>query len=109
MGGRDKLFSSTLGVRGSYDLPTSTPLTLYGDVSWKRDWNAGSAQSTHSLRDANSPFTIKGVDFARDVAQVGAGLRAKFNNNVSLDVGYQGRFSKNLQEHSATVQLKFKF
>jgi len=107
--GHDRYFSAILGLRGFYDLPTSTPVRLKGDFGWAHGFDHGVATSRHYFRHESQYFDIEGIHPERDRVFIGLGMSTLLSRTVALDVGYQGQFGHGLADHSANIELKFRF
>jgi len=108
-GDTDNLFSSTIGLRGFYDLPTLMPVRLNGDFGWQHHFGTGQTTGQHNFHLSNDVFDIKGIALERDSIFVSTGLNAILNEAVSLNIGYQGQFGHGVSDHSGMMQIKVQF
>jgi len=113
-GGHESLLTTTVGLRAMTDLPvldrTGTDFVqLYGELGWIHGWRGASAKSHNQLRAAGENFTVEGVDFERDAGFVEVGIHTRLGDTISLDMGYQGHFGRNLTDYGATGHLNFIF
>lgn len=59
--------------------------------------------------DGGDTFSVEGTDAARDLLNVGAGVGVALTRDVSLDIGYAGRFGDDLTDHGGNAALAWRF
>lgn len=106
-GDTDSTTFTTLGLRGEVAL--GAPVSVYGDAGWQHAFGDVDGKTSNRFRGVGDKFSIKGVGVAEDTALVGAGVKAKINDNNQVTFGYQGQFGDDLNDHSANVQWQVKF
>lgn len=108
-GGTNSVLLTTIGIRGKYKLPTTTALSLYGDLGWVHAYGDIEADTSNRFGRTGIPFSIKGVGLGEDVALIGAGIETTLSANSSIILGYQGEVGSGESDHSANLQWKVKF
>jgi outer membrane autotransporter protein len=105
-GGTTDVAFSTLGVRASTPLSTST--SLRGMVGWRHAFGGVTASSTHAFA-GSAPFTVYGVPLARDVAVLEAGIETQLRPDLTLGATYAGQFGSKRSDNAFKVNLHWKF
>lgn len=108
-GGTDETTFTTLGLRGEIKLPTTTQISLYGDLGWQHAFGDTDGKTRNRFRGVGDGFTIKGIGVDEDAALIGVGLNIAINDKNSVVLGYQGQIGSDLSDHSANVMWKVKF
>lgn len=102
----DNTISTTLGVRGQWDINPSS--NLYANLGWQHSF--GDLAPETSLNFIGSmPYNVKGVQTNRDSALIGLGANFELQPNLSLNVGYDGQFGNRSVDHGVKVGLNFNF
>ncbi|WP_110669878.1 autotransporter domain-containing protein [Salinicola halophilus] len=83
-------------------------VTLRSEIAWQRRLD-DDAPELSARFDGGDTFSVEGTDAARDLLQVGAGVGVALTRDVSLDVGYAGRFGDDLKDHGGNAALTWRF
>ena len=108
VGGKDKFAASELGLELSGQMGKIIPSLRVG---WQHAFTNDTADFRASFIDApaGSDFRIISEDFAADSAIVEVGLTAQLSPNFDAHLGYQGRFSSDVQRHAGGLTLSYLF
>lgn len=102
---------STLGLRGSADLPGSGSMrfSTSGMLGWRHAYGDTSPEASLSYVAGGSSFAVQSAPVARDTAVIEAGLALTFNKVLSLGVDYQGQLAHDFQDHGVIGNLTIRF
>lgn len=108
-------FNSTtavLGLRGSYDIPTSWGvLSPTARLEYRRELDGGFNQSMfYTDLGAGQSYVLSVADLAQNLVSGAVGLRARAGNNISAEFEYGAMAGDNstfLQSVRATLRLAF--
>ena len=103
----DGLATSTLGVRGNWQL-SETGTNLYADLGWQHQF--GSTAPEVSLNFAGGTrFNVRGTEVNRNAVQIGIGANIILQPNMQLSIGYEGLFGNQSRDHAAKLLWEIKF
>ncbi|MFC0266734.1 autotransporter domain-containing protein [Kushneria aurantia] len=83
-------------------------VTLRSEIVWQRRLDDDVPELSARF-DGGDAFTVESTNAARDQLQVGAGVGVALTRDVSLDVGYAGRFGDDLTDHGGNAALTWRF
>lgn len=102
----DNLLTTTIGVKSEWQVEDR--VSLYGDLGWQ--YNVGSiAPKVHMNFVGGKEYTIRGVEINRNAAVVGVGANFQLQPNMTLSIGYDGEFGRQVRDHAARIMWEFKF
>nr|WP_174391315.1 autotransporter domain-containing protein [Caenibius tardaugens] len=106
--GSDEFFASELGVELAAQWGNVAPYIRGG---WQHNFGDKRAKFTGAFVDApaGTSFDVISERFAPDAGVVEVGLAAQFSPNFNAHLGYQGRFSSNVEEHTGGLTLSYLF
>ncbi|RXN86195.1 autotransporter outer membrane beta-barrel domain-containing protein [Achromobacter aloeverae] len=101
--------TATVGVRGAQALKLGRHEALAtGALAWRR--NAGNLRTRASLSfDAGDSFTVTGAPVARDSVLVETGFQVRVGKSTAVRVDYAGQFGGGARDHTASVNLTWRF
>jgi outer membrane autotransporter protein len=106
---KDKVVFSTLAIRASKVFATpDTELALQGNLGW-RHASGRTKPATRLTFTKSTPFHTHGTAIAQDAAVVGVGIGMKTGKNVNIELNYAGLLNQHTQEHSAKMNMVWKF
>jgi outer membrane autotransporter protein len=103
---------SVLGTRLSKSFVTEggTKITPTVELGWKHAFGDASPVANAALAGTpGSNFQIFGSEVARDTAIVGAALSVQMTDTIDAYVQYNGQFSSNYMDNTASLRLRWKF
>jgi uncharacterized protein with beta-barrel porin domain len=103
--GEDVTYLS-LGVNSLYALKDWVDFTA--SFGFQQAFGDVKSDSEHSFSGKDS-FTIYGAPIAKSSAKLGLGLGFQLSSNLHLAGAYEGEYAKDAREHSAHLQLNYKF
>ncbi|OZI30733.1 hypothetical protein CAL29_22340 [Bordetella genomosp. 10] len=106
---RSETTTVTLGVRGTQDLKLGRHEgQATGALGWRR--NAGDLRTRASMSfDAGDRFTVTGAPVTRNSVLAEAGFKARVGKLAALGVNYAGQFGGGNRDHSASINLNWRF
>jgi len=108
-GRTDSVTQTTVGVRAAVTLPTTRPVTVYGDLGWSHTFGDVNNKTRNQFAGADERYTIKGTGVAKNTALIGAGVQAQVTPNATVTLGYQGEVGGKRKNHAAGVQVRVRF
>jgi len=102
--------ATTLGLRAEQQmaLQDDMALTVRGSAGWEH--NIGDLSEVSTFRfSGGDAFSVSAAPVDRNVLQTGAGIALTLSSNAYLDLGYDGQFGANSDEHSATARFTLTF
>lgn len=72
------------------------------------DLNSNKTDSAVTLANG-SAYTVNGTSLERFGVEVGAGVTFDVTDSAEFSLGYEGKFSKDYQDHSGMLNAKYKF
>jgi outer membrane autotransporter protein len=90
-------------------LTDSGKVTLEGRAVWEHAFSDVVPSQALALAGSPTGFTVLGPDAGRDRLRVGAGLSWDVSDDVTVRARYDGLFSGNQANHSASVGLNVRF
>lgn len=101
--------TSTLGLRTSLDVGLGqTRGRIYGSLGWRHAFGRVAPRRTLAF-DGGQPFTVAGTPLARDSALAELGVDVALSDNASIGASYQGQWGGGVQDHSARVNVQWRF
>jgi outer membrane autotransporter protein len=101
---------SSLGVRAQTDYRLgNTPALLRGSLAWQHAFGDERMERTMAFRDGSDPFSVKGVNLARDTAVVGIGTQMNISPAAAVSLDYEGKFASGLSDHGASLKVQWDF
>ncbi|AZI35902.1 autotransporter domain-containing protein [Caenibius tardaugens NBRC 16725] len=106
--GSDEFFASELGLELAAQWGNISPYIRGG---WQHNFGDKRAKFTGAFVNApaGTSFDVISERFAPDAGVVEVGLAAQFSPNFNAHLGYQGRFSSNVEEHTGGLTLSYLF
>ena len=106
--GSDEFFASELGLELAAQWGNVAPYIRGG---WQHNFGDKRAKFTGEFINApaGTEFDVISERFSPDAGVVEVGLATQFSPNFNAHLGYQGRFSSNLTEHSGGLTLSYLF
>lgn len=104
--------NSRIGVRWAQTFRSGggTEWTPQLALGWRHAFGDQNPSTTASLAGIpGSAFTVTGANAARDAAIVGAGVTLKLSEGIDGTVEYNGDFSSNYTDSTASLRLRLKF
>lgn len=102
----DNSTSTTLGVRGQWDMNSNS--NLYANLGWQHSFGNREPESTLNFIGGMS-YNIKGVQTNRDSALIGLGASFDLRPDMSFNVGYDGKFGNQSTDNGAKIGFNFLF
>ncbi|CAI0824328.1 Extracellular serine protease precursor [Serratia entomophila] len=99
-------FYSTLGVRGTKELPKN--LSLYGSLGWQHAYGDKTASSRMAFAGSDA-FTTQGIAVDDNLMVADVGVSLKLSRASSLDLGYQGQYGSDTRVNSINANLRWSF
>jgi len=100
---------STLGLRAFSEFEMGgVPARLRGMVGWRHAFGDTTPVTRVSFAGGNS-FSVTGTPLARDMAVVEAGLDLGMSEAATLNLSYDGEFSRPTQRHGFNARLQVAF
>ena len=99
-------FYTTIGIKGEKRISDKT--LLYGALSWEHNFNPRAA-------DANVSFTggkyvsVKGVKASSDALIFDLGIDWKIKKEMTLSLGYKGKYGSNIKDNGFNIQFNYNF
>lgn len=101
---------STLGVRSEYKLPLeSQNLAIQAGLGWRHAFGDLNSKANLSLNGSQSSYKVVGTSLAEDTGLIDLGIKADLTQSLEMGVNYSGQFSKDMNNNSGTLSLKYKF
>jgi len=106
--GSDEFFASELGLELAAQWGNVSPYIRGG---WQHNFGDKRAKFTGDFigAPAGTEFDVISERFSPDAGVLEVGLAAQFSPNFNAHLGYQGRFSSNLTEHTGGLTLSYLF
>ncbi|MDF0604804.1 autotransporter domain-containing protein [Neisseriaceae bacterium TC5R-5] len=99
---------STLGLRLSQALETSTPISLKGQLGWRHAFGDTTPESTQRLAGGSS-FTTEGTPIAKDSGILELGAEVKLSRQTTFSFSYYGLYSGRSRENGFTAHVNWLF
>ncbi len=90
-------------------LTESGKVTLEGRAVWEHAFSDVVSSQTLALAGSPTSFTVLGPDAGRDRLRIGAGLSWDVSDDMTVRARYDGLFSGNQANHSASIGLNVRF
>lgn len=84
-------------------------VTLEGRAAWEHAFADVVPSQALALAGSPTGFTVRGTDAGRDRLRLGAGLSWDVSDDMTLRVRYDGLFSSDQANHSASLGLNVRF
>lgn len=106
---RSDTTSVSVGMRATQDINLGRHKgQVGGALGWRR--NSGDLRTKASMSfDAGDGFTITGAPVARDSVLVETGLKVQVGKSTAVSVHYAGQFGGGARDHSASLNLSWRF
>ncbi len=102
----EHVFSTTLGVRGEWKIGTQS--NLYANLGWQHRFGDRDNEARLNFIGGSS-YNLKGVQMDRDSLLIGLGANFTLQQNMSLNVGYDGQLGKRSKSHSLKINYEYRF
>ncbi len=99
-------FYSTLGVRGTVELPQN--VSLYGSLGWQHAYGDKTTSSRMAFAGSDA-FTTQGTAVDDNLMVADIGVSVKLSRSTSLDLGYQGQYGSDTQVNAVNANLRWSF
>lgn len=108
--GRNNVTTATLGLhaRSVFD-SAGAQGQLFGTLGWRHAFGDVDPASTMSFVQGGESFTTNGVPIARDAALVELGVNMAVSKRTTVGVIYGGQFGEGNQQHSGTLDVRYRF
>lgn len=108
--GRNNVTTTTLGLhaRSAFD-SAGAQGQLHGTLGWRHAFGDVDPASTMSFVQGGQSFTTNGVPIARDAAVVELGVNMAVSKRTTVGVIYGGQFGEGNQQHSGTLDVRYRF
>ncbi|TYC58974.1 autotransporter domain-containing protein [Rhodobacterales bacterium] len=108
-GGQSAMTYSSLGVRGSFGVPTRIgSLTLSAELGWQHAFGDTHPLSSQHFAGGKS-FSVAGVPIAENLATIGAGLSFARGNRLALNLSYEGNIAHDFARNVVKGGISFRF
>ncbi|WP_233233208.1 autotransporter domain-containing protein [Bordetella sp. LUAb4] len=99
----------TVGVRGTQDINLGRHKgQVSGALGWRR--NSGDLRTKASMSfDAGDSFTVTGAPVTRDSLLVETGFKVNVGKSTAVGVNYAGQFGGGTRDHSASLNVSWRF
>lgn len=106
----DDVWTGVAGVKVSKDFALDNGMTLRPEARVALTYDLTQADSSSVVTLANgSSYAADADPLKRFGQEIGLGLTAEVNDNVELNVGYEGRFRSDYTDHTGLLNAKYKF
>ncbi|MEE6208269.1 MAG: autotransporter domain-containing protein, partial [Alphaproteobacteria bacterium] len=95
-------------VSKTFDIADGWRLTPEAGLALTYDLKRAKNKSNITLPNGSS-YSIDGKNLSRFGVEIGGDVKAEFNDNIEMSLGYEGGFRKDYQNHSVLVNLKYNF
>lgn len=99
-------FYSTLGVRGTVELPQN--VSLYGSLGWQHAYGDKTTSSRMAFAGSDA-FTTQGTAVDDNLMVADVGVSVKLSRSTSLDLGYQGQYGSDTQVNAVNANIRWSF
>ncbi|MGQ8776139.1 autotransporter outer membrane beta-barrel domain-containing protein [Serratia sp. NA_112.1] len=99
-------FYSTLGVRGTVELPKN--VSLYGSLGWQHAYGDKTTSSRMAFAGSDA-FTTQGTAVDDNLMVADVGVSVKLSRSTSLDLGYQGQYGSDTQVNAVNANIRWSF
>lgn len=108
--GRNNVTTTTLGLhaRSAFE-SAGAQGQLFGTLGWRHAFGDVDPASTMSFVQGGQSFTTNGVPIARDAALVELGVNMAVSKRTTVGVIYGGQFGEGNQQHSGTLDVRYRF
>lgn len=108
--GRNNVTTTTLGLhaRSAFE-SAGAQGQLFGTLGWRHAFGDVDPASTMSFVQGGESFTTNGVPIARDAALVELGVNMAVSKRTTVGVIYGGQFGEGNQQHSGTLDVRYRF
>ncbi len=108
--GRNNVTTTTLGLhaRSAFE-SAGAQGQLFGTLGWRHAFGDVDPASTMSFVQGGDSFTTNGVPIARDAAVVELGVNMAVSKRTTVGVIYGGQFGEGNQQHSGTLDVRYRF
>ena len=108
--GRNNVTTTTLGLhaRSAFE-SAGAQGQLFGTLGWRHAFGDVDPASTMSFVQGGESFTTNGVPIARDAAVVELGVNMAVSKRTTVGVIYGGQFGEGNQQHSGTLDVRYRF
>ncbi len=108
--GRNNVTITTLGLHARGALESAGAQgQLFGTLGWRHAFGDVDPASTMSFVQGGQSFTINGVPIARDAVLVELGVNMAVSRRTTVGVIYGGQFGQGNQQHSGTLDVRYRF
>ncbi|CAI2125078.1 autotransporter outer membrane beta-barrel domain-containing protein [Serratia ficaria] len=99
-------FYSTLGVRGTKDLPKN--VSLYGSLGWQHAYGDKTTSSRMAFAGSDA-FITQGQAVDDNLMVADVGVSVKLSRSSALDIGYQGQYGSDTRVNSINANIRWSF
>lgn len=106
----DDVWTGVAGVKLAKDFALENGMTITPEARFALTYDMTQADSASVVTLANgSVYSADASPLKRFGQEVGLGLTADVNDNVELNVGYEGKFRSDYTDHTGMFNAKYKF
>lgn len=108
--GRNNVTTTTLGLhaRSAFE-SAGAQGQLFGTLGWRHAFGDVDPASTLSFVQGGDSFTTNGVPIARNAALVELGVNMAVSKRTTVGVSYGGQYGEGNQQHSGTLDVRYRF
>ncbi|WP_241560808.1 autotransporter domain-containing protein [Bordetella avium] len=107
---RNNVTTTTLGLHARQAFESAGAQgQLFGTLGWRHAFGDVDPSSTMSFVQGGASFTTNGAPIARDTALVELGVNMAVSKRTTVGVIYGGQFGEGSQQHSGTLDVRYRF
>lgn len=104
------ILTGVIGAKINKDFALENGMSLRPEARLAMTYDLMNDDANSVVTLANgSAYSVNGEALDRFGVEVGASLTADVNDNVELNIGYEGKFRQDYQDHTGLLNAKYKF